>query len=95
MEPGPGYFLYDASDLPSRKMVQLLRQTAAAKNIPLQYDPVTGYGDDAAAMQSTGGGAPSINLIVPALHPRPQRSHEPKRFRSDGGPAGLGTSATR
>ena len=51
MEPGPGYFLYDASDLPSRKMVQLLRQTAAAKNIPLQYDLVTGYGDDAAAMQ--------------------------------------------
>ena len=68
MEPGPGYFLYDASDLPSRKMVQLLRQTAAAKNIPLQYDPVTGYGDDAAAMQSTGGGAPSINLVVPVRY---------------------------
>ena len=51
MEPDPGYFLYDAIDLPNRKMVQLLRQTAAAKNIPLQYDLVTGYGDDAAAMQ--------------------------------------------
>ncbi|HET9087922.1 MAG TPA: M42 family metallopeptidase [Acidobacteriaceae bacterium] len=65
---GPGYFLYDASDLPNRKMVQLFRKTAAAKNIPLQYDLVTGYGDDAAAMQSTGGGAPSINLVVPVRY---------------------------
>jgi putative aminopeptidase FrvX len=65
---GPGYFLYDASDLPNRKMVQLFRKTAAAKNIPLQYDLVTGYGDDAAAMQSSGGGAPSINLVVPVRY---------------------------
>lgn len=65
---GPGYFLYDASDLPNRKMVQLFRQTSAAKNIPLQYDLVTGYGDDAAAMQSSGGGAPSINLVVPVRY---------------------------
>ena len=65
---GPGYFLYDASDLPNRKLVQLFRQAASAKNIPLQYDLVTGYGDDAAAMQSTGGGAPSINLVVPVRY---------------------------
>lgn len=65
---GPGYFLYDASDLPNRKMVQLFRQTASAKNIPLQYDLVTGYGDDAAPMQSNGGGAPSINLVVPVRY---------------------------
>jgi endoglucanase len=65
---GPGYFLYDASDLPNRKMVRLFRETAAARKIPLQYDLVTGYGDDAAAMQSSGGGAPSINLVVPVRY---------------------------
>lgn len=65
---GPGYFLYDASDLPNRKMVKLFRQAAGAKNIPLQYDLITGYGDDAAAMQSSGGGAPSINLVVPVRY---------------------------
>ncbi len=65
---GPGYFLYDASDLPNRKLVQFFRQTATAKNIPLQYDLVTGYGDDASAMQSSGRGAPSINLVVPVRY---------------------------
>lgn len=65
---GPGYFLYDASDLPNRKLVRMFREVAAARKIPLQSDLVTGYGDDAAAMQSFGAGAPSINLVVPVRY---------------------------
>jgi endoglucanase len=62
---GPAMFLYDASALPNRKLVELVRQTAREKNIPLQTDLVQGYGDDSAEMQKAGGGAPTINIVVP------------------------------
>jgi len=65
---GPGIFLYDSSALPNRKLVALVRDTARAKGIPLQTDLVQGYGDDSAEMQTVGGGAPTINLVVPARY---------------------------
>lgn len=65
---GPGVFLYDASELPNRKFVAFVRQTAAAKNIPLQYDLVTGYGDDSAEIQKSNGGVPTVNLVVPVRY---------------------------
>lgn len=65
---GPGYFLYDASELPNRKMVALVKQVAAQNSIPLQYDLITGYGDDSAAIQKSNGGVPTINLVVPTRY---------------------------
>ena len=65
---GPGMFLYDSSAIPSRKMVALVRKTAAAKGIPLQADLVQGYGDDSAEMQMNNGGTPTINLVVPVRY---------------------------
>jgi putative aminopeptidase FrvX len=65
---GPGMFLYDSSALPNRRMVQLVKEVAAAKGIPLQLDLVQGYGDDSAEMQSFAGGAPTVNLVVPARY---------------------------
>jgi endoglucanase len=65
---GPGLFLYDSSALPNRKMVTLVKEIAAAKGIPLQFDLVQGYGDDSAEIQTVGGGAPTINLVVPARY---------------------------
>lgn len=65
---GPGMFLYDSSALPNRRLVQLVKETAAAKGIPLQLDLVQGYGDDSAEMQTVGGGAPTVNLVVPARY---------------------------
>jgi endoglucanase len=65
---GPGVFLYDSSALPNRKLIALLRQTAAAQNLPLQLDLVQGYGDDSAEMQTVGGGAPTMNIVVPARY---------------------------
>jgi putative aminopeptidase FrvX len=62
---GPGIFLYDSSALPNRKMVELVKRTAAEKTIPLQADLVQGYGDDSAALQRSNGGVPSVNLVVP------------------------------
>ncbi|MGO8999959.1 MAG: M42 family metallopeptidase [Polyangiaceae bacterium] len=65
---GPGMFLYDSSTIPNRKMVGFVRKTAAAKTIPLQTDLVQGYGDDSAEMQTTNGGTPTVNLVVPVRY---------------------------
>ena len=65
---GPGVFLYDASELPNRKFVRFVQKTAAAKSIPLQYDLVTGYGDDSAEIQKSNGGVPTVNLVVPVRY---------------------------
>jgi endoglucanase len=65
---GPGLFLYDASALPSRKLVAFTKEVAARASIPLQFDFITGYGEDGAAMQKTDGGAPIVNLVVPVRY---------------------------
>jgi putative aminopeptidase FrvX len=65
---GPGYFLYDYSELPNRKLVSLVKHVAAQNSIPLQYDLITGYGDDSAAIQKSNGGVPTINLVVPTRY---------------------------
>lgn len=65
---GPGYFLFDASELPNRKMVSLVKQVAAQNSIPLQYDLIRGYGDDSASIQKSNGGVPTINLVVPTRY---------------------------
>ncbi len=65
---GPGIFLYDSSTLPNRRFVALVDEVATARHIPLQHDLVQGYGDDSAAIQATGGGVPTVNLVVPARY---------------------------
>jgi len=62
---GPGIFLFDSSALPNRRLTQLVKQTAADKQIPLQADLVQGYGDDSAEIQRSNGGVPTVNLVVP------------------------------
>ncbi len=65
---GPGMFLYDSSAIANRKMVAYARRVAKAKGLPLQEDLVQGYGDDSAEMQTAGGGAPTVNLVVPVRY---------------------------
>ena len=65
---GPGMFLYDSSALPNRRLVSLVKDTAAAAKLPLQFDLVQGYGDDSAEIQTANGGAPTVNLVVPARY---------------------------
>jgi putative aminopeptidase FrvX len=62
---GPGIFLFDSSALPNRRLTQLVKQTAADKQISLQADLVQGYGDDSAEIQRSNGGVPTVNLVVP------------------------------
>ena len=65
---GPGIFLYDTSALPNRKLVDLVKKTAANKGIPLQLDLVQGYGDDSSAIQESSGGVPTLNFVVPVRY---------------------------
>ncbi len=65
---GPGIFLYDSSAIPNRKLVALVRKSAADLGIPLQLDLVQGYGDDSAEIQKSNGGVPTVNLVVPARY---------------------------
>jgi endoglucanase len=65
---GPGIFLFNSSQLPNRKFVALARQTAREKSIPLQDELVVGYGDDAAEIQKSNGGAPTITLVIPTRY---------------------------
>lgn len=65
---GPGIFLYNSSELPNRKFVKYVRDTAAALKLPLQLDLVTGYGDDSAEIQKSNGGVPTVCLLVPVRY---------------------------
>ncbi len=77
---GPSIFLYNSSELPSRKMVALVKDVARQANIPLQVDLVQGYGDDGAEIQRSNGGVPTITITVPT---RFTHSHNDMINRND------------
>ena len=58
--------LYTFSELPNRKLVQHVKRVAAEEHIPLQFDFVPGFGDDAGAIKLNDGGVPVSTLLVPA-----------------------------
>jgi len=63
---GPGIMLYTFSELPNRKLVAHVKEIAAARNIPLQFDFVPGFGDDAGAIKLNNTGVPVTTILVPA-----------------------------
>jgi putative aminopeptidase FrvX len=65
---GPGFFLYDTSTIPNRKMVDFVKQIAAERKLPLQADLVQGYSDDSAEILKSNGGVPTVNLVVPTRY---------------------------
>ena len=62
---GPGIMLYAFSELPNHNLVRFVQQVAAEKHIPLQFDFVEGFGDDAGAIKLNGSGVPVTTLLVP------------------------------
>ena len=77
---GPGVFLYDFDEQPNRRLVGLIKETAKAEKIPLQFDLVNGYGDDSAALQMSNGGVPTVNIVVPVRY---THAHNGVMDRSD------------
>jgi putative aminopeptidase FrvX len=62
---GPGIMLYGFSEYPNQNLVHFVQQVAADNKIPLQYDFVQGFGDDAGAIKLSGPGVPVTTLLVP------------------------------
>jgi putative aminopeptidase FrvX len=65
---GPGMFIYNNSELANRKFTDFVKETAASKKLPLQFDFVQGYGDDSAEIQKANGGTPVVCLLVPVRY---------------------------
>jgi putative aminopeptidase FrvX len=77
---GPAVFLHDTSMLPNLKLRDLCIDVAREAEIPLQFNVLSGYGQDGAAMQRTGSGAPAVNIVVPTRY---LHSHNGVISRSD------------
>ena len=65
---GPTVFLHDSSMLPSLRLRDVFVDGAADREMPLQFNVLSGYGEDGAEMQKAGSGAPSINIAVPTRY---------------------------
>ncbi|MEI6136499.1 MAG: M42 family metallopeptidase [Chloroflexota bacterium] len=65
---GPSLFLHDTSMLPNLRLRDFVVETARDHGIPVQFNVLSGYGQDGAAMQRARGGAPAINIAVPTRY---------------------------
>jgi putative aminopeptidase FrvX len=65
---GPGVMLYSFSELPNRKLVDFQKQVAQEIHVPLQFDFVPGFGDDAGAIKLNKTGVPVTTLLVPTRY---------------------------
>jgi|1185.fasta_scaffold01029_3 putative aminopeptidase FrvX len=65
---GPGVMLYSFSELPNRKLLDFEKQVAKELRIPLQFDFVPGFGDDAGAIKLNKTGVPVTTLLVPTRY---------------------------
>ncbi|MBI4282593.1 MAG: M42 family metallopeptidase [Chloroflexi bacterium] len=65
---GPAIFLHDTSMLPNLRLRDLFIDVAKENGIPLQFDVLSGYGEDGAEIQRSRGGAPTINVAVPTRY---------------------------
>jgi endoglucanase len=65
---GPAIFLHDSSMLPNLKLRDFVIDTAKNSDIALQFNVLSGYGQDGAEMQKAFEGAPAINITVPTRY---------------------------
>jgi putative aminopeptidase FrvX len=65
---GPLIVVYDATSIPNRRLLDLVRDTAERQRIGLQFEAVERGGTDAGRFHVTGEGVPSLSLGVPARY---------------------------
>lgn len=71
---GPTIFVFDASMIPNHKLVAWAVKVANKHHIPVQLETEAGYGEDGAAVQTSGHGVSSINITVPVRYAHQQAS---------------------
>jgi len=65
---GPSIFVFDGSMVPNNKLVEWTLRLARENGIPVQFESVTGFGEDGAALQKSGQGIPVINIGLPTRY---------------------------
>lgn len=65
---GPTVMLYDLRLIPNLKLRNLVIDTAAELDIPLQFSAMYGGATDGGAIHVHGTGVPAVNIGVPARH---------------------------
>ena len=65
---GPSVFVFDNSMIPNNNYVDWIIKVARESQIPLQFESVSGYGEDGAVLQKSATGIPSVNIGVPTRY---------------------------
>lgn len=65
---GPSVFVFDNSMIPNNNFVEWIINVAREGGIPIQFESVTGYGEDAAMLQKSATGIPAVNIGVPTRY---------------------------
>jgi putative aminopeptidase FrvX len=65
---GPSVFVFDNSMIPNNNLVEWIIKVARESKIPLQFESVSGYGEDGAALQKAATGIPAVNIGVPTRY---------------------------
>jgi len=65
---GPTIFLHDSSMIPNIKLRDFVKDVAQKKGIPLQFNVLTGYGQDGSVLQRSREGTPTINIAIPTRY---------------------------
>jgi putative aminopeptidase FrvX len=65
---GPSVFVFDNSMIPNNNYVEWIIKTAREGTIPLQFESVSGYGEDGAELQKSAMGIPAVNIGVPTRY---------------------------
>ncbi len=65
---GASMFLHDSSMIPTLSFRDFVIDLAKARAIPLQFNVLSGYGEDGAEMQKSYSGIPAVNITVPTRY---------------------------
>jgi putative aminopeptidase FrvX len=65
---GPSVFVFDNSMIPNNNFVEWIIRTARDSGIPLQFESVSGYGEDGSILQKSATGIPAVNIGVPTRY---------------------------
>ncbi len=65
---GPSVFVFDNSMIPNNNFVEWIIRVAREGGIPLQFESVSGYGEDGAVLQKSAAGIPSVNIGIPTRY---------------------------
>lgn len=65
---GPGVFVFDGSMIPNNKYVDWIIDLAKKNGFPMQFESVSGYGEDGAMLQKSLEGIPAVNIGVPTRY---------------------------